>query len=258
MKFKKLLSGILAAAMAVTSLTGALTVSAADYDFLSFEYSETLSGYSVKLTGDYTSKMSSGDLVIPESYNDEIHGEAQIVSADNLGISSTGKDNFITSITYPKGVSTAQKIMQFKGFKSLKTVKWLNPNTLILGANLFRDSSVQEVYIYATDVTLQDSSFRTINESAKIYVASESVKNQIVNATASGSYPVSADKIEVMESSLPTPVVTLTCEDIDFGTEGGFKPTAKVTVSYPPLEAVYSCETDENGHLTATRHSISF
>lgn len=29
-------------------------------------------------------------------------------------------------------------------------------------------------------------------------------------------------------------------------------------ISYPPLEAVYSCETDENGHLTATRHSISF
>ncbi len=29
-------------------------------------------------------------------------------------------------------------------------------------------------------------------------------------------------------------------------------------VSYPPLEAIYSCETKEDGHLTAIRHSISF
>lgn len=29
-------------------------------------------------------------------------------------------------------------------------------------------------------------------------------------------------------------------------------------ISYPPLDAIYSCETEEDGHLTAIRHSISF
>ncbi|MCH5248310.1 MAG: hypothetical protein J1E98_00180 [Lachnospiraceae bacterium] len=29
-------------------------------------------------------------------------------------------------------------------------------------------------------------------------------------------------------------------------------------VSYPPLDAIYSCRTEEDGHLTAIRHSISF
>lgn len=29
-------------------------------------------------------------------------------------------------------------------------------------------------------------------------------------------------------------------------------------VSYPPLDAIYSCETNEDGNLTAVRHSISF
>ena len=29
-------------------------------------------------------------------------------------------------------------------------------------------------------------------------------------------------------------------------------------VSYPPLDAIYSCETSEDGHLTAVRHSITF
>ncbi len=239
MKVKKLLSLLSAGAMALTSLTGAMTftASAEDYDYLTFNWNEYYNGYQVNLASDYQSKMSSGDLVIPETYNDGEHGEQKVTCVRNLGMGLviTNDDNFITSITYPTG-EAGTGTLQFQKFKNLKTVTWKNTGAMNLGLNTFMSSTVQEVYIYASSVTVNSNAFFGINESVKIYVTSEDVKNTIVNSTSGGRASVSADNIEVMESELPTAEVEIACEDIAYGTKDGFKPTVTVKVDGQPVE----------------------
>ncbi len=248
MKVKKLLSGILAAAMAVTSLTGALTITASaatEDEYFTYSYNPyifTPGEYMATLkTGADFSKLSNGELILPDTFDDGANGKAN-VNIDDLSANSSG-NNTIKSIKTNSSLFGGTRA--FRYLNALEKIEYTNKGELKAGSYTFRDCSntLKDIYIYASRVTFDGGmtgagTFRTFveNEGTKIHVMSETVKQQIIDGTASGSYPVTADKIEVMESSLPTAVVTLTCEDITYGTEGGFKPSATVKVNDSPVE----------------------
>ena len=164
-------------------------VSAEEMNFLKFTYVSNRSGYSVDLDANYMSMNPQKDLNIPETYDDKINGEASVVWCnDSLGLLSD--DNFFESIRFPKGFTeTVNK--QFRRLKSLKDIYWLNKDSLNLVDGTFRDASnsIANIYIYASNVNVGASAFRTLNTnlSAKIHVTSQAVKDDIVEKTKTGS-----------------------------------------------------------------------
>ena len=246
MKIKRFISGILAATMAATSLTGALTITASaatEDEYFTYSYNPyvfTPGEYVAELkTGADFSKLNNGELALPDTFDDGTNGVANV----SIGSMSASNDT-IKSIKTKSSIGSMYR-RAFRYLNALEKVEYTTTGTLTLKERTFEDcsSTLKDVFIYASSVEFDTSStascaFMTFIDSAdaKIHVASEDVKQQIINGTADGSAPVTADKIEVMETSLPTPVVTLTCEDIDFGTEGGFKPSATVKVNDSPVE----------------------
>ena len=202
MKLKKLLSFAAAAVMAITSLTGAMTftASADDFDYTTifdFTYSAGYAAYEAKLKSNYVDLLTAGnttEVVYPETYDDGTNGAAPVRFSAPIS-----NDSYVTSIKLNSSTNSTSTGM-FKRFTSLTNVEFTYTGSdLTLGANAFRDSVLTNLYIYASAVTVADSAFRSINETVKIYVANEDVKQTIVDSTASGSYPVSADQIEVMK-----------------------------------------------------------
>ena len=223
MYIKKFVCSLLAFMMLFTCILSSV-ISFADDNI--FNFTELDDGYNVTLKSNYLDLLNDQkELIIPESYMSK-----SVTSAGALGV--TTSDSKIESIVYPSGVASSV-LRQFRFFSVLTSVSWKS-STLNLNANTFRDcsSTLTSIYIYATSLTVSDSAFRTINSNAnaKIYVTSEAIKNQIVTATAGGSYPVQASQIEVMQATKPTASVTISCANIAYGTEGGFKPSAVVKV----------------------------
>ena len=223
MYIKKFVCSLLTIVMLFTYMLSSV-ISFADDNI--FDFTDLGNGYSVTLKSNYLDLLNDQkDLIIPESYMSK-----SVTTANSLGVITS--DSKIESIVYPSGVATSV-LRQFRFFSKLTSVSWKSP-TLNLNANTFRDcsNSLTSVYIYATSLIVADSAFRTINanSNAKIYVTSEEAKNQIVTATAGGSYPVQASQIEVMQATKPTATVEVSCVDIISGTEGGFKPSAVVKV----------------------------
>ena len=224
MYIKKFVCSLLAFMMLFTCILSSV-ISFADDNI--FDFIDLGDGYSVTLKSNYLDLLNDQkELMIPESYMSK-----SVTTANTLGV--TTSDSKIESIVYPSGVASSA-LRQFRFFSVLTSVSWKS-STLNLNANTFRDcsSTLTSIYIYATSLTVADSAFRTINSNAnaKIYVTSETVKNQIVTATASSSYySVQASQIEVMQATKPTASVTISCANIAYGTEGGFKPSAVVKV----------------------------
>ena len=248
MKFKRILSGILAATVAATSLIGAMSITASadgedeyftymynPYVFNPAEYAATL-----KKDADF-SKLNNGELVLPDTFDDGTNGPAN-VSISNLSASSTGNDT-IKSIKTKSSLFSIN-MRAFRYLNALEKIEYTNTGTLKVNNRTFRDCSktLKDIYVHASSVEFKDGmyndAFQTFigNEGAKIHVYSETVKQQIIEGTASGSYPVTEDKIIVEASELPTPEVTVACEDIDYATPDGFKPTATVTLEGAPVE----------------------
>ena len=73
-------------------------------------------------------------------------------------------------------------------------------------------------------MSVTDSAFRGLSSDAKIYVTSEDVKKAIEDGTSSGSYPISADQVIVMANEKQESEFTISCDNINYGTEGGLKP----------------------------------
>ena len=210
-----------------------VVVSAEEMNFLKFTYVSNRSGYSVDLDANYMSMDPQKDLNIPETYDDKVNGEASVVWCNgSLGLLSD--DNFFESIKFPKGFTeTVSK--QFRRLKSLRDIYWLNKDSLNLVDSTFRDASnsITNVYIYASNVSVDASAFRTLNTnlSAKIHVTSQAVKDAIVEKTKTGSYPVPEDMIVVdLKDERPTSSIEISCADINYGTKGGFKPSVTVKV----------------------------
>ena len=242
MKVKKLLSLLSAAAMALTSLTGAMTFTASaatDNSYFKFDYSSGYGGYTATLNPD-ADFSSMSEVEFPSTYNDNTNGELPVIFYQ-AGITNDTITSITTSSTYLSTGATA-----FQGLNALEEVKYTCKGTLTFSAITFMNcpATLNKIYIDASSITFTGRTgpmafmnFATNNSSAKIYVTSEDVKNQIVNGTKSNAMAaVPENMIEVVESELPTAEVEIACDDITYGTEGGFNPTVTVKVDGQPVE----------------------
>ena len=240
MKVKKLLSLLSAAAMALTSLTGAMTFTASaatEDDLFTYEYYKFGNDlHSYKATLKTTADLSSmSELVVPDTFNDDTNGELPVTlfKADP-GTPNTTVKSIKTKSPYLNGGST------FKNLNALEKVELTYTGSFTIDNTVFRNCSgtLKDIYIHAASVSIGTANaFRDFrnNPDAKIHVYSEEVKQQIITGTT-GLHAVTEDKIIVEQSSLSKPEVEIDCDDITYGTEGGFNPTVTVKVSGQPVE----------------------
>ena len=245
MKVKKLLSLLSAGAMALTSLTGAMTftASAANEDDY-FTYNNFSGAYLASLKTDVDLSGVS-ELVVPDTFN----GSDGELSVDLMTLALFSPNSTIKTVKTKSSIGS-ENGNAFSGLNALEKVEYTNPNILTFNQRTFGScsSTLKDVIIHASKVEFGSGRFAVrafegfiSNDGAKIHVASDEVKQQIVDGTKDGSAPVSEDKIEVdpsLASSLPTAEVEITCEEdsITYGTKGGFKPTVTVKVSGQPVE----------------------
>ena len=194
-------------------------------------------GYQASLRSD-ANLSDLTELDVPTTF-DGTNGEGPVI----LSKASPSSSN--NTIQLLKTNSSYGSILRraFSYLDALEKVEYTTTGTLTFRERTFEDcsSTLKDVFIYASSVSFDGSGIRAFmtfidNPDAKIHVVSETVRQQIIDGTAEGTASVTEDKIEVMESELPTAVVEVECADIDYGTEGGFKPTAKVTVNEQPVE----------------------
>ena len=249
MKFSRILSGILAATVAATSLIGAMSITASavnEDDYFQYSYNIYVFNppeYIVTLKTDADfSKLNNGELVVPDTFDDGTNGSAN-VSISSLSASSTGNDTIKSIKT--KSSMFSVNMRAFRYLNALEKVEYTNTGVLKANNRTFDSCSptLKDIYIHASSVEFKETIspkqvFKTFidNEGSKIHVYSETVKQQIIEGTAGASAPVTEDKIIVEASELPTPEVTVACEDIDYATPDGFKPTATVILKGAPVE----------------------
>ena len=225
--FKKT-SSIFIALLVVLSSSFSLMTNALDNSYFSFTDSNT---------GFFDATLNSGadfsaieNVDFPSRYSNE--DKELPVRFSSAGISNTT----IKTLSTSSPVSSIS-ISAFSGLNALEEVRYTCTSEFSMPVNTFMScsSTLKKVYIYATSISItapRGMAFMGFisNEGAKIYVTSEAIKNQIVSATASGPAPVQASQIEVMQATKPTASVTISCANIAYGTEGGFKPSAVVKV----------------------------
>ena len=85
-KTKKFICSLLVFVMLFVYIPESIIVMADSYNYLTFTYDSNSNGYSVVLKDNYSSLMSNSDLIIPETYDDNEHGSAQVKIADNFGL----------------------------------------------------------------------------------------------------------------------------------------------------------------------------
>ncbi len=263
MKLKRLkrgLSALLAGFIAVSSV--GITASAEEtkyenqqQDVFTFTYT-VRDTYSAAFSDNYVNVLTSlgtTELEIPYTYDDGINGEKII---ESISISSV-KDDYITKVTFDEHYSTVSWARAFRYFTKLETVIFEYVGIDFSIGSIFRDNtSIKEIYIYASTMNVSVSAFRGLSPDAKIYVTSEEVKTAIVNGTASGSYPVSTDQIIVMTNDKPTSSFTITCAPITYKTEGGLKPQANIVAGDGEITyKLYTDESCENEYLGSPYNS---
>ena len=189
------------------------------------------------------------EIVYPEEYDDGVNGKApvnffQLISAD---------DNYVTTIKFNSNCNGASTEM-FGRFKALKKVEFTYTGLdFTLPGNMawnrhYESDSIEELYIYASSVNITSNAvFRAMNTNLKVYVTSEEVKNTIVTKTAEGSYPISADQVIVMANEKQESEFTISCDNINYGTEGGLKPQTNIIAGDGEITyKLYSDEACEN------------
>lgn len=142
----------------------------------------------------------------------------------------------------------------FGRFKALKKVEFTYTGLdFTLPGNMawnrhYESDSIEELYIYASSVNITSNAvFRAMNTNLKVYVTSEEVKNTIVTKTAEGSYPISADQVIVMANEKQESEFTISCDNINYGTEGGLKPQTNIIAGDGEITyKLYSDEACEN------------
>ena len=252
MKVKKLLSLLSAAAMAVTSLTGALTITASAADDI-FDYSQWDSQKILYLQSDYMTK-GYDEIVVPDDYNGEPVEKVNLKYATSY--LNHPADNVTQSLTYGKNISSTSSCgtttadrYELARFKALKTVKYLYDGTnfdlqsnLAFQTTVEYSDSIEEIYIYANGISNIGGAqvFRGMNmDKLKIHVTSDAIADQIYDKCKSSQYyTLKRDQfiVDLQGKNLPTPKVEVTCEDITYGTEGGFKPSATVKINDELIE----------------------
>ena len=238
MKFKRILSLLSSAAMAVTAMTGAMTVSASTMNdvftaiFYGGQLEYAINGYSDNYI-QVLQELDTTEVTVPKEFDDGSNGKYPVI---NFSAKPSSADNYITKITLGDNISGVSN-GTFVNYQALKTIvfeysglDFSIPNNFASARSGGASDCIKEIYIYAQTVTVANpNAFTGINENLKIYVANDDVKKTIVDTTSTGSYAISDEQVIVMESSLPASEFTITCEDIYYGTEGGFKPVPSIT-----------------------------
>ena len=122
----------------------------------------------------------------------------------------------------------------------------------IAGVDLPRDKRVEIglTYIYGIGRTSADRILKDagVNPDTRVRdLTSEEVKNTIVTKTAEGSYPISADQVIVMANEKQESEFTISCDNINYGTEGGLKPQTNIIAGDGEITyKLYSDEACEN------------
>lgn len=187
---------------------------------------------------------STTEIIYPEQYESK-----NVIAGNMLGMYDP-LDEYVTSIQFntSQNISTSRDLAHFQELQKI-VYPYIGTDFLFQGnlaADEYEDlitmdisdiscNKLGEIYIYATSVKFQEeesgkkiTTFKGINENVKIYVSNESVKNTIVSKTANSDYPVAADNIEIMKSSLPESDFTISCNDIFYGEANGFSPKASI------------------------------
>ena len=247
---KRVLSVLLTGLIGLNSI-GLLATATDDFSYFSYGYN--LNNYYIAtLKEDYVTIMQNivtTEIVYPEEYDDGVNGKApvnffQLISAD---------DNYVTAIKFNSNCNGASTEM-FGRFKALKKVEFTYTGLdFTLPGNMawnrhYESDSIEELYIYASSVNITSNAvFRAMNTNLKVYVTSEEVKNTIVTKTASGSYPISADQVIVMANEKQESEFTISCDNINYGTEGGLKPQTNIIAGDGEITyKLYSDEACEN------------
>ena len=247
---KRVLSVLLTGLIGLNSIGLLATVTD---DFSYFSYGYNLNNYYIAtLKEDYVTIMQNivtTEIVYPEEYDDGVNGKApvnffQLISAD---------DNYVTAIKFNSNCNGASTEM-FGRFKALKKVEFTYTGLdFTLPGNMawnrhYESDSIEELYIYASSVNITSNAvFRAMNTNLKVYVTSKEVKNTIVTKTASGSYPISADQVIVMANEKQESEFTISCDNINYGTEGGLKPQTNIIAGDEEITyKLYSDEACEN------------
>lgn len=194
MKLKRLLSGVLAAAVALSTmaLTPFTTAFAADAtpSVLRYEFIAG-TGYNALLVDNYLDIMKEAgttELVFPSTYDDGTNGEA-IVRPLATWFGTT-QDSYITSVVLGEKTEIMQNM--FTIVESVRKVTFLSEeDNYNLNFRPFRNtnSPIQEIIIKATGLSaIHKDFFRGVQTTAKVYVANEEVKQFIINATSASSY----------------------------------------------------------------------
>lgn len=247
---KRVLSVLLTGLIGLNSI-GLLATATDDFSYFSYGYN--LNNYYIAtLKEDYVTIMQNivtTEIVYPEEYDDGVNGKApvnffQLISAD---------DNYVTAIKFNSNCNGASTEM-FGRFKALKKVEFTYTGLdFTLPGNMawnrhYESDSIEELYIYASSVNITSNAvFRAMNTNLKVYVTSKEVKNTIVTKTASGSYPISADQVIVMANEKQESEFTISCDNINYGTEGGLKPQTNIIAGDEEITyKLYSDEACEN------------
>ena len=255
---EKVISSFIAATVVISSFTS-LIGSSLDNSYFKFDRNSS-GGYNVSLNpkADFS---NTPEVEFPSTYNDG-SGDAE-VTFTRVGISGNSS---IRSISIP--TASPGNLMAFQGLNALEEVKYTYSGELTFSAITFMNSSatLNKIYIDASSVTFSGALGPRVfmgfvdHENAKIIVTSNDVKQQIINGTKNG-VPVSEDKIEVVESGLPKPTIEITCENIKYKTEGGFKPSAVVKLNGVPMDpqptVSYELYTDQDCNNKSTRYDSS-
>ena len=180
---------------AIAGLKSKLDYTSHDVFVFTYTVRDTYSAVFADNYVDVLTSLGTTELEIPYTYDDGVNGEKMI---ESVSISSV-KDDYITKVILDEGYSTVSWARAFRYFTSLETVEFKYKGNDFSIGSIFRDNtSIKEVYIHASTMNVSGSEFRGLSSDAKVYVDNEAVKTAIVNGTASGSYPVSADQIIVL------------------------------------------------------------
>ena len=259
---KRILSVLLTGLIGLNSI-GLIATATDDFSYFNYTYVESSQYYGVHLKEDYLSLMQNigtTEIVYPEEYDDGVNGKAPVNTLGTLGLLISADDNYVTSIKFNSNCNGAS-IGMFGRFKALKKVVFTYTGLdFTLPGNMawnkrYESDSIEEMYIYASSVDVTSNAvFRAMNPNLKVYVTSEEVKNAIVTKTAEGNYPLSADQIIVMANEKQESEFTISCDNINYGTEGGLKP--QVNIIAGDGEITYKLYSDEACENIVSGYSI--
>ena len=185
MKLKRILSGVLAAAVAVSSMTlPAFSVSAAsggptdpiDYAAL-FTYSDQGDSYMVTALTDNYQDILNGttEIILPDAYNGKV--------CDSINASIFNGNNYFTKVTLPSTYKATNTAL-FKNCVTLKEVAFENVETFRISTTTFSGcTSLEKLYIYANSLESPTNKtvFTNVPVTAVAYVKNDTVKEQLTN-----------------------------------------------------------------------------